>query len=315
MDIRQFQAGDEASQLHIYNAAGVALPRFKQATLFDIQRRVQAPGFDPATRYYAVEAGKVVGYCTFQSNGRISYPWHLAGHEAVAEPLFQHSLSMMKQRGLTTAFAAYRQDWPTINEFFTRHSFRLAREMVNFVMRFEDMPTPSARVNPAIEPAKPSDVPGIFALDPTVFRVKGADALGRELFQNPWLPAESAFVLRNRGDRFILAAGVFVADNSFADPRAVDSNMPCFRLGAFGTEGMTHKRIQGLFSFVAKPDRSLHGFGMDLLCHATSRLRDDDEIACYAAQVSSDAPALLGFYQRSFERQGSFPVYERDLTK
>ena len=32
-----------------------------------------------------------------------------------------------------------------------------------------------------------------------------------------------------------------------------------------------------------------------------------------AAQVASDAPALHGFYQRVFERQGSFPVLEREL--
>ena len=115
------------------------------------------------------------------------------------------------------------------------------------------------------------------------------------------------------GGDSVAAAALFVTDNSYADPRVVDAMMPCFRLGAFGTEGMTHKRIQGLFSFVARPDKALHGHGMDLLCEATNRLRDDDEVACYAAQAASDAPALFAFYQRSFERQGSFPVYEREL--
>ena len=41
---------------------------------------------------------------------------------------------------------------------------------------------------------------------------------------------------------------------------------------------------------------------------------DDDEITCYAAQVASDAKSLFGFYERAFERQGSFPVHERELT-
>jgi hypothetical protein len=53
---------------------------------------------------------------------------------------------------------------------------------------------------------------------------------------------------------------------------------------------------------------------MDQLGYASSQLRDEDDIGCYAAQVASDATALLTFYQRTFERQGSFPVYERDLS-
>jgi hypothetical protein len=90
--------------------------------------------------------------------------------------------------------------------------------------------------------------------------------------------------------------------------------MPCFRLGAFGTEGMTTKRIKGLFSFVTKPDRSVFSVGMDLLSYACNMLTDDDEIGCYAAQVASDAAALNAFYQKTFERQGSFPVFEKDLA-
>src|SRR4051812_48561318 len=107
-----------------------------------------------------------------------------------------------------------------------------------------------------------------------------------------------------------MPCGVLVSEPTYADPRAVDAQMPCFRLGAFGTEGMTTKRIRGLFSFVAKPDRNIFPIAMDLLAYATNKLRDEDEISCYAAQVASDAPALAAFYQRVFERQGSFPVYE-----
>ncbi len=315
MNIRPFQAGDEAAQLQIYNAAAANLTRFKPATIVDIQRRVQAKDFDPATRFYAIDNGRPVAYCSYQTNGRIGYPWALPGNESAADPLFTHTLAVMKERGIRGAFSAYRQDWPTINDYFSQRQFTLAREMVNFVMRFEDMPTPTAGSRLNIEPAKISDASGIFALDPSVFRVASAEGLGETLFKNPHIAPGSIFVLRSRSDGGVVAAGLFIRDGSFADPLAVDSLMPCFRLGAFGTEGMSTKRVRGLFSFVAKPDKSLHVHGMDMLCHATNLLRDDDENICYAAQVASDAPVLFAFYQRTFERQGGFPVYERDLTK
>jgi hypothetical protein len=313
--IRPFQPGDEYAQLEIYNAAAASLSKFKPASIPDIQRRTQAKDFDSATRLYAEEQGRVVAYCTYQSNGRIGYPWSLPGFEATVEPLFVQTLQSMRQRGQTRAFTAYRKDWPTITEFFQRHGFILAREMVNFIMSFENMPTPSARVSTAIAPATIEDVPGIFALDPTVFRVPTAEALQKALFENPWFKPDNLFVMRIRKDDAPVAAGVFITEAQYADPRAVDPDMPCFRLGAFGTEGMTTKRIRGLYSFVARPDRNVFSLGMDLLSFATMRLRDEDEISCYAAQVASDATALHAFYQRTFERQGSFPVFERDLTK
>ena len=98
-----------------------------------------------------------------------------------------------------------------------------------------------------------------------------------------------------------------------ADPRQVDANMPCFRLGAFGTEGMQAKRINGLFSFVARPDRSLSALGLDLMGQAAYRLQETDDVAFLAAQCPSDVPALMQFYQRNFQKQGSFPMLERTL--
>ena len=314
MNIRSFQAGDEFAQLKIYNTAAAGQSKFKPATILDLQRRTQAKDFDPATRLYAVENGNVVGYCTFQSNGRVGYPWCLPGSEVHAETLFAETLKAMTARGIRRAFSAYRKDWPAINDFFQKQGFALAREMVNFVLAFENMPTPSARLGSAVTPATLEDIPGIYALDPRVFRVPNADALKDALWNNPWFSPESLFVLRNREDGTPLAAGLFITNSKYADPRAVDAAMPCFRLGAFGTEGMTSKRIRGLFSFVAKPDRNVFSVGMDLLGYAASQLRDEDDISCYAAQIASDAPALFAFYQRIFERQGSFPVYERDLT-
>jgi hypothetical protein len=314
VNIRPFHAGDELAQLKIYNTAAAGLTKFKPATIIDIQRRTHSKDFDPATRYYAEENGNVVGYCTFQPNGRTGYPWCLPGSEAAAEPLLAHTLQAMKQRGIPKAFSAYRKDWPTINDFFQKHEFVLAREMINFVLAFENMPTPSARLGSSVTPATVEDIPAIFALNPAMFRVNSADTLKKAIWNNPWYGPESLFVMRDR-DGAPYAAGIFIADAKYADPRAVDASMPCFRLGAFGTEGMTTKRIRGLFSFVTHSDRNIFSAGMDLLGYASSQLSDEDDIACYAAQVASDATAHLAFYQRIFERQGSFPVYERDLTK
>ncbi|MSQ94857.1 MAG: hypothetical protein EXR98_09925 [Gemmataceae bacterium] len=314
MNIRSFQPGDEFPQLKIYNIAAAGLTKFKPATIVDLQRRTQAKDFDPGTRCYAELGGDVVGYCTFQQNGRVGYPWCLPGFEYAAEPLFTHTLKAMKQRTLPRAFCAYRNDWPTINAFFQKHDFGLAREMVNYVLSFDNMPTPSAKLGSTITPATVEDIPGIYSLDPTVFRVANADALKGALWDNPWFSPKSLFVMRDRKGNAPQAAGIFITDAKYADPRAVDSSMPCFRFGAFGTEGMTAKRIKGLFSFVTRPDRNIFTVGMDMLSFAANRLSDADDITCYAAQVASDAVALHSFYSRVFERQGSFPVYERDLT-
>jgi hypothetical protein len=75
---------------------------------------------------------------------------------------------------------------------------------------------------------------------------------------------------------------------------------------------MQVKRINGLFSFVAQADKNANALGLDLLGQAAFRLRDT-EVETLAAQVPSDVPHLLRFYQQQFRRQGSFPVYERSL--
>jgi len=314
VDIRPFQPGDEFEQLKIYNTVAGALPKFKPATLLEIQRRISGKDFDPKGRFYAIENGTVVGYCAYHRNGRVSYPWCLPGFESAAAPLFAHTLQAMKQAGIRKAFSAYRKDWPGITDFFLQNGFFLAREMINFVMAFENTPTTSTRPGSVISQATPDDAAGIFALDPSVVRVASPVALKEALWNNPWIRPESIFVQRNKSDGTPLAAGIFITNADYADPRAVDTSMPCFRLGAFGTEGMTTKRIKGLFSFVTKPSRSAFSTGMDMLGYAINLLKDDDEITSYAAQVASDAPALLAFYQQTFERQGSFPVFERELN-
>lgn len=314
MNIRTYQPGDEFAQLKIYNTAAASQTRFKPATIVDLQRRISAKDFEPLTRFYAVTGNAVVGYCTYSLNGRVSYPWCLPGHEAAAEPLFAQTLQAMQQRGLDKAFCAYRGDWPTINTFFEQHGFARVREMVNFFLKFENMPTPSAKIGSLITPLAIDDIPAILELDRSVFRVDSAEGLKQTIWENPYFSSDDVFVMRNRTDNMPIAAGIFITNPQYADPQAVDSSMPCFRLGAFGAEGMSAKRIRGVFSFITSPDRNVFSTGMDMLRYATYQLADNDDIAAFAAQVATDAKALFTFYERIFERQGSFPVYERHLA-
>jgi hypothetical protein len=313
MPIRTFQAGDEAVQADIYNEAAGDLPKFKPATAQEVGRRTAAADFDPAMRFFAEEAGRPVAYSLYNANGRVSYAWCRKGHEHLAGPLFQHVLNAMRGRGFRRAFAAYRGDWAGVGDFFTGHGFGRARDMVNFLVDVVDLPTIPARPAAAAGPLRPEDLPAVYELAPQALRVPGPAELGQHLLHNPYFGPESVFVLRARGGRAPVAAAVLVTDASYADPRALDANMPCFRLGAFGTEAMQAKRVKGLFSFLARADQNVSQLGADLLGQAALRLRDRDDVDAFAAQVPSDAPHLLQIYQRLFRRQGSFPVFERAL--
>ncbi len=312
MTIRTFTPGDDAAQVGIYNEAAAGLPKFKPVTLDELRRRLRGPDFDPTTRFFALENNRPVGYATFHANGRVSYPWCRKGRESWAEPLLDAILAEMRRRGLGAAFAAYRADWPAQRDFFLAHGFSPAREVVNFVMNLTDMPTPSARAATAIEPMTAADVPAVLALAPKAFRVRDAAELEQHLLHNLYFPAESARVLRGRHGGAPVALSVLVENESYADPRETDPAMPCFRLGAVGTEGMQTKRINGLFSFAAAEGRDLSWIGLELLGHAALHLQDG-EATTLAAQASTDAPHLLRFYQQYFRRQGSFPIYERPL--
>jgi hypothetical protein len=312
MTIRVFQSGDEAAQVSIYNEAAAELPKFKPATLEEVRRRCQASDFDPRTRFFATESGKAVGYASFHANGRISYPWCLKGFENVAEPLFAAVLQGMPERGMKKAFAAYRRDWTAQRDFFLGHDFQQTREMVNYWLDPADTPTPALHRSFPITPAREVDVPAIFELAPQAFRASTPAELEQHLFHNPHFPPQAVFLARAKTGSTILAAGVLISAPGFADVRQVDAGMPCFRLGAFGTEGMQTKRINGLFSFVAKEGNEFNQLATDLLSYAATRLEDTD-VQAIAAQVPSDVPHLLRFYQHYFRRQGSFPVYERTL--
>jgi hypothetical protein len=312
MSIRTFVPGDEVAQVGIYNEAAADLPKFKPATVDEVRRRLIGPDFSADSRFYALANNRPVGYCTIQPNGRISFPWCRKGYEITAGPLFERALDGLRQRGLGRAFAAYRADWLPQKEFFEKQGFRQARDMVNFVMDLAEMPTPSARPNTGIEPLTEADLPALPALGAGVFRTADVAELGRYYLHNPHFPPDAVFVLRSRADAAPVAMGLVIANGAVADPRAIDPAMPCFRLGAAGTEGLTLKRVNGLFTVAVPPTRDVSPVALDLMSYAALRLESTD-VGTLAAQAPSDAPHLIRFYKQYFRRQGSVPVFERDL--
>jgi hypothetical protein len=312
MEIRAYRSGDETAQVSIYNEAAADFPKFKAATLDEVRRKARGADYDPTTRFLALVDGRAVGYAVFQANGRVSFPWCRKGHDAAAQPLLEHVLDAMKQRGMTRAFTAYRSDWSVPQQFFQNNGFQPRREMVNYVLDLVDMPTPMARPSSSIGPATPDDVPAILELGANVLLIRDRAGLEEHLFRNPFFPADSVFVLRNRTGGAALAAAILVANPAYADPLQVDAAMPCFRLGAFGTEGMSTKRINGLFSFLTADTRDAHPLALDLLGYAAYKLQNT-EVETFAAQVPSDAGHLLRFYKQYFQRQASFPMLERTL--
>lgn len=306
------ERGYDAAQTAIYNEAAADLPRFKAATLDEVRRRHRAVDFDPTAHLFAVVNEQPVGYVQFQANGRISYPWCRKGFEVHAEPLFEAALAAIKARGICRVFAAYRADWLPVRDFFLAHGFKQVREMVNFYLDFLDMPTPALRPSGSITPLLAEDIPAVLELAPEGLRVQTAAELEQHLLHNPYFPPTAVFAARQRSDNRPIAVGVLIDNAEYADPKKLDADMPCFRCGAFGTETMSVKRVQGLFSFLARPGPDLGQLGLDLLAHATS-LIEDSNAECFAAQCPSDVPHLLWFYEQFFRRQGAFPVYERLL--
>jgi hypothetical protein len=73
---------------------------------------------------------------------------------------------------------------------------------------------------------------------------------------------------------------------------------------------MQVKRLNGVFSFSAADQPEFVSLARSLLKGAADRVKHAEALA---AQVPSDVPHLLGFYERHFRRQGSFPVLERTL--
>ena len=311
MNIRTFQPGDEATQAALFNVAAFALPGFKAATAEDVKKRTRARGFDPGARFYAEDGGQVVGYCTLEpAQGRVSVPWCRKGHEAAAGPLFDAALAAGRERGLTKVFAAYRRDWEPVLAFLKDRGFVVAREVVNYWADPVDLPTLTTRGKLPIDRLKCEDVPAVAAMGQGILRVSD-DALESYFFANPYFPAEACLVLR-APDGVPMAVGIGLESGTYADVKKVDPFAPCFRLGAFGSEGLNTKRVNGLFSFlVANPANALTA-GLALLSEASQEMTEGT-VTALAAQCPTDAPHLTAFYGRYFKEHGRFPMLEKQL--
>jgi hypothetical protein len=162
-----------------------------------------------------------------------------------------------------------------------------------------------------VTPFTRDDLPALAAFEPPVLRL-GLPGLERALFENPYFGPECLHALRHRQHGHLTAVGLLIVNPAYALPKQLDAMMPCFRLGAFGTEGLTAKRINGMFSLLVQDPQQASPLGVDLMSYAGYRLQETD-VETLAAQVSSDVPHLVRFYKQYFRPQGRFPIYERTL--
>jgi hypothetical protein len=312
MTIRSYQTGDEHAQARIYNTVAGPLPSFKPSTSEEIARRYQPGDPDSITRYYAIENGAVVGYAAFGSNGRVSYPWCLPGAASHQEPLLETMLAAMKERGLPEAWAAYRADWLPVLEFLRGHGFHDKQTIINYVAEASQLPSldhvPSNR---RIVPLERQDLPRLIELGSNLFGGVDVPALERFYWRNPFYSfSDTLFAWKDSGNDEILGAFLLVVSERFADPTKIDAAMPCFRLGAFGTESERHKRVTGLFSCVFADEAE----GDRMLSAALAALKGLSGLTHIAAQAPSTSTSLCAWYDRYFQRQGSFPILSRRLS-
>ncbi len=311
VNIRTFQPGDEVSQASLFNVAAYTLAGFKPATADDVKKRTRGRAFDPNSRFYAEENGQTVGYCVLETDqGRVSYPWCKKGFESVAEPLFDAVLQSARERGLSKVFAAYRRDWQSVLQFFTDHGFTQVREVINFWADPMDLPTMVNRSKLPIDRLRRADIPALVAMGKGIIRLP-QEHLEDYIFANPYFPAEAFLVLR-APDETPKAVCIGLESGTYADVKKIDPLAPCFRLGAFGTEGYNAKRVNGMFSFVVADPRESLTAGLALLSEASQEMTEGT-VTALAAQCPSDIPHLLNFYSRYFKEHGRFPMLEKQL--
>jgi hypothetical protein len=307
MIIRNCQPGDAEHEAAIYNAAAARLPGFRPVSADDVRRSMNGR-FEPSTRFFAEEGGQVIGYAGFDPTGRVHYPWCLPGHEKLSHLLFGAVLRSLASRQVSRAYAACRPDWADQQEFFEDHGFSPAREVVNFTQSISDLPTMFQRPGLNVTLIQPDDVPAVEAIVPGYLRLAGR-RLADYLLRNPAFPADAVYVLRKK-DGTPQGVGVLIDNGAYPGVESLDPQSPNYWFGAFGTEGLPGKKVNGLFSFLAPEGRDAQLIGQDLLWYGTSRM-ETNTFELLAAQAPTDAPHLMAFYERYFEKAGSFTVYER----
>lgn len=311
MQIRHYRPGDERLQAELYNQAAAGQPGFKPATAEEIARRYRASDPDPTSKLYAAEDDRLVGYIVFNPNGRISHPWCLPEAQDARETLLEAALAVMHDRGHQEAWAAYQSNWTEIIDFFKRHGFHVRREMVNYVAEVsrlpgDEVPVPEGR---SIAPLARSDVASALEMGGELFRSDDPNRLEGFFFENAHIDPCCTYALKRTKDGRTLGLALAIINPRYSDPTKVDPAMPCFRLGALGTENQRHKRINGLFSCVFSAEED----ALVLLAEAARRFKEAG-LTHAAAQAPSDRPELCAFYDRYFQRQGSFPILARRLT-
>jgi hypothetical protein len=182
--------------------------------------------------------------------------------------------------------------------------------MINYWADPVDLPTIANRSGLPISRLKREDLPVLAEIGKGVIRLP-ADKLEQYFFSNPYFPVEAMLVMRGREHNAPVAVAMGLEVSTWADVKKVDSLAPCFRMGAFGTEGLNTKRVNGLFSLVARPEHTISA-GLGLLSEATQEMTEGT-VHALAAQCPSDVPHLLNFYVRYFKEQGRFPVLEKTL--
>jgi hypothetical protein len=236
----------------------------------------------------------------------------MSGFESAAPLLFEAALQAARARGVRSLFTAYRRDWEPVLKFFTERGFSQAREMINYWSDPRDLPTRAIRGKLPIDRLRREDVSAVAAMGKGILRLP-AEKLEEYFFSNAYIPAESFYVLRDRGGSTPTAVGLGLESSTYADVRKIDPAAPCFRLGAFGTEGLNTKRVNGLFSFIVADPANALTAGLTLLSEASQEMTDET-VDALAAQCPSDAPHLVAFYSRYFKEQGRFPVLEKALA-
>jgi hypothetical protein len=184
--------------------------------------------------------------------------------------------------------------------------------MINYVADVSQLPhrdhLPQDRI---IDRLSRQDLPQLIAMAPGLFVASDPQELERFFWENPFGDfSRGLFALKHAHTGEIRGVSLLIVDDRFADPTKIDAAMPCFRLGAFGTERQRHKRINGLFSCVFTDEAE----GELLLAATLGSQASWFGLTYLAAQAPSDAPALCSWYDRFFQRQGSFPILSRWLS-
>jgi hypothetical protein len=216
----------------------------------------------------------------------------------------------MTTLGFPEAWAASRADWSPELAFFEEQEFGPVREMVKFVAETGASPRTPVPAGLALGALSRDELPQILELGESLFAEDDPDHLARFYWENPFFTPDSLYAVRSdHGRGQVVGAAIAVIDSRYADPSRLDAAMPCFRLGALGTERERHKRVNGMVSCLFADE----AVGEALLAEAARRF-EAGGLAHAAGQARSDRLDLVAFYDRFFRRQGSFPILSRSLA-